>query len=287
MDGGWKSTATGLASLPVARATTTTCRRCSTVAQLHGPPQERAAHARTGAWARCSADSGVKVFQIETTLNNDTFGTVRPDVGAPEARVGVDRQATGPRSSRMKAGLDRMPIEGPPQDLQQRGWRPTASPRCRPARSRPCTRSRPQNVFAQQLVPIEGQTDILTMGLPYICPYNVNSVMNPILVMCLGLGYFFNMYRGQAARARGRRADHEPPHAVGVPPGAPPELHRLLRAGARRDHRPGGDRGPLREAVRRGRVVPPPLPHELRLPRRPPVLHVVLGLPRHGSTSAR
>jgi lactate racemase len=35
------------------------------------------------------------------------------------------------------------------------------------------------------------------MGLPYICPYNVNSVMNPILVMCLGLGYFFNMYRGR------------------------------------------------------------------------------------------
>ena len=35
------------------------------------------------------------------------------------------------------------------------------------------------------------------MGLPYICPYNVGSVMNPILVMCLGLGYFFNMYRGR------------------------------------------------------------------------------------------
>ena len=45
-----------------------------------------------------------------------------------------------------------------------------------------------ENVFKQQLVPIEGQTDILTMGLPYICPYNVNSIMNPILVMCLGLG---------------------------------------------------------------------------------------------------
>jgi len=43
-------------------------------------------------------------------------------------------------------------------------------------------------VFKQQLVPIQGQTDILTMGLPYICPYNVHSVMNPILVMCLGLG---------------------------------------------------------------------------------------------------
>ena len=35
------------------------------------------------------------------------------------------------------------------------------------------------------------------MGLPYICPYNVNSTMNPILVACLGLGYFFNLYRGK------------------------------------------------------------------------------------------
>jgi hypothetical protein len=52
-------------------------------------------------------------------------------------------------------------------------------------------------VYRQQMVPVDGQADILTMGLPYICPYNVNSVMNPILVMCLGLGYFFNLYRGK------------------------------------------------------------------------------------------
>ena len=54
-----------------------------------------------------------------------------------------------------------------------------------------------RNVHRQQLVQVEGQTDILAMGLPYICPYNVNSIMNPILVMCLGLGYFFNLYRGK------------------------------------------------------------------------------------------
>src|SRR5205814_5967200 len=41
-----------------------------------------------------------------------------------------------------------------------------------------------ENVYRQQMVEVSGQTDILTMGLPYICPYNVNSVMNPILVMC-------------------------------------------------------------------------------------------------------
>ena len=52
-------------------------------------------------------------------------------------------------------------------------------------------------MWQQQGVEVTGQTDILTMGLPYICPYNVNSIMNPILVACLGLGYFFNLYRGQ------------------------------------------------------------------------------------------
>src|SRR6185436_8208229 len=54
-----------------------------------------------------------------------------------------------------------------------------------------------ERVLQQQLVPVEGQTDILTMGIPYVCPYNVDSVMNPILVMCTGLGYYFNFYRGK------------------------------------------------------------------------------------------
>ena len=41
------------------------------------------------------------------------------------------------------------------------------------------------------------RADVLVVGLPYICPYNVNSIMNPILVQCLGLGYYFNLYRGK------------------------------------------------------------------------------------------
>ena len=65
---------------------------------------------------------------------------------------------------------------------------------------------------------------------------------------------------GRPARARGRRDDlHAPGHAR-VPPGAPPLLRRLLRGGAERDDRPGRDRAALREGLRRGRVVPPPVP---------------------------
>ena len=57
------------------------------------------------------------------------------------------------------------------------------------------------NVYRQHLVRVEGQTDILSMGLPYLGPYNVNSIMNPILVACLGLGYFFNLYKGKPPSA--------------------------------------------------------------------------------------
>ena len=60
-----------------------------------------------------------------------------------------------------------------------------------------CTSVTVANVHRQQLVEVTGQTDILTMGIPYICPYNVHSIMNPILVMCTGLGYFFNLYRNK------------------------------------------------------------------------------------------
>ncbi|HYA35064.1 MAG TPA: lactate racemase domain-containing protein, partial [Candidatus Binataceae bacterium] len=52
-------------------------------------------------------------------------------------------------------------------------------------------------VFQQYSVPVKGQSDVLIVGVPYICPYNVNSIMNPILVQCTGLGYLFNMYRGK------------------------------------------------------------------------------------------
>ena len=52
-------------------------------------------------------------------------------------------------------------------------------------------------VFQQYAVPVKGQSDILIVGVPYICPYNVNSIMNPVLVQCTGLGYLFNMYRNK------------------------------------------------------------------------------------------
>jgi hypothetical protein len=52
-----------------------------------------------------------------------------------------------------------------------------------------------QYCYAQYCVPVQGQSDVMIVGVPFIMPYNVNSILNPILVHCLVLGYIFNMYR--------------------------------------------------------------------------------------------
>src|SRR5207237_8838490 len=52
-------------------------------------------------------------------------------------------------------------------------------------------------VRRQMAVTVEGQTDIVTLGVPYLGPYNVNAAMNPILVACMGLGSLFHFYRGK------------------------------------------------------------------------------------------
>ena len=57
--------------------------------------------------------------------------------------------------------------------------------------------------FQQYCVPVKGQADIVLAGIPYISPYNMNSILNPILVQVLGLGYLFNSYRGKPLLRKG------------------------------------------------------------------------------------
>jgi hypothetical protein len=52
-----------------------------------------------------------------------------------------------------------------------------------------------QYVYAQYCVPVQGQSDVSIIGVPFIMPYNINSILNPILLNCVGLGYIYNMYR--------------------------------------------------------------------------------------------
>ena len=123
MDGGWKSTATGLAGYRSLRHHHNVAHDAAQPQSFMDRHKSRAALRRTGAWARCSSDAGVKIFQIETTLNNDTFGT------SGRCRCCRSASGSGRRSDRAtfigasKAGSTaRRPAR--PQDLPRRGEAP-------------------------------------------------------------------------------------------------------------------------------------------------------------------
>jgi hypothetical protein len=140
-------------------------------------------------------NAGVKIFQIETTLNNDTFGQ-----DGPMAVLAKREWEWSTRDRAAFIGLQQGVKLLKPAARRKafQTWRaPYGLTSVTAGAVDPVHERTLEHCFAQHLVPVEGQTDVLTMGLPYICPYNVNSIMNPILVMCLGLGYFFNMYRGK------------------------------------------------------------------------------------------
>jgi hypothetical protein len=193
MDGGHKSTATGLASYRSLRHH----HNVRTMLESRSFMDRHHSELHNANWrmGKVIRDAGVKIFQIETTLNNDTFGSSGP-MSMLQKREWEWTMRDRATFMAMKAGLDRMPI-GARRSVFQAWKAPYGVTSVQAGEIEAVHEVTTGNTFRQQLVEVEGQTDILTMGLPYICPYNVNSVMNPILVMCLGLGYFFNMYRGQ------------------------------------------------------------------------------------------
>jgi hypothetical protein len=191
MDGGHKSVATGLASY----------RSLRHHHNVHSMQHSRSfmdqtrseLHSANWRMGRLIARSGVKVFQIETNLNTATFPSQFSFLQKREWEWKAVDRASFLSVSRT---LERTP-PALARTIFQSIKAPHAMTSVQAGEVEAVHRRTTEILYRQQLVAVEGQTDVLTMGLPYICPYNVNSVMNPILVACLGLGYFFNLYRGR------------------------------------------------------------------------------------------
>lgn len=190
MSGGPKSVAVGLASYRSLKAhhNVHTLRHSRS---FNDPPNSAMHHS----YHRMAGilEESVKIFQIETTVNNNTFPHELGFLNKREWEWNLKDQAT---YLAVKRGNDLLP----PARRRQL-WHSTSAPygitsvtAGDPLQVHEVTT---KYVLRQQLVEVDGPSDIGIWGLPYICPYNVNSIMNPILVMSLGLGYFFNLYRGQ------------------------------------------------------------------------------------------
>jgi len=191
MDGGWKSTAVGLASYRSLRHH----HNPTTMEASHSFMDQHASELHKSTWrmGKVMRDHGPTVFQIETTLNTDTFPQ-------PFEFLSKREWEWNAKDRGLYLGAAKSLAKTPPR-LARKIFHGIEAPhqmtsiQCGEVEA--VHKVTTQNVYDQQLVEVEGQTDILTMGIPYICPYNVNSIMNPILVMCTGLGYFFNLYRGK------------------------------------------------------------------------------------------
>jgi hypothetical protein len=135
----------------------------------------------------------LKVFTVETTLNNDTFPDPFGFMNKREWEWSLKDQASYLAAKRAN--------DIAPERARREVFRRIASPYgvtgVNAGETGAVHERTLASVHRQQLVEVNGQADVMVVGLPYICPYNVNSIMNPILVQCLGLGYFFNLYVGK------------------------------------------------------------------------------------------
>lgn len=190
MDGGWKSTAIGLASYRSLRHH----HNAHTMTHSRSFMDRHRSELHSSAWRMGQVlGAAVKVFQIETTLNNDVFPHQYGFLTKREWEWSLKDQAMFLGAKR---GIDVLPAKAR-RKLFSSMEAPYQLTGVNAGAVEPVHEATLERVHRQQLVEVSGQSDVLVMGLPYLCPYNVNSVMNPILAACLGLGYFFNSYVGQ------------------------------------------------------------------------------------------
>jgi hypothetical protein len=144
-------------------------------------------------------DQHMNVFHIETVLNNRMFSGPTSFLGKNEDEF--------TELDRMKFEAMRWTLSKTPTAAKRKIFQTIPSAyeliavhagKTEPVHDRVIAKG-----FEQHLVNIRGQSDILICGVPFISPYNVNSILNPLLVQVMGLGYFHNCYRGQPVLRKG------------------------------------------------------------------------------------
>ena len=196
MDGGHKSMGTGLTSYEGVKA-------------HHGPhtirqswsymdPPSSALHRSVDRIGRL-IDGQLNVFHIETTINNRMFdGPLAFLMKREEDFTDLDRL----KFEGMRSALRVLP-KAARRKLLQAVPAPYDVIAVHAGRTEPTHEKILEASYGQYMVDVDFQADILIYGMPYISPYNVNSVLNPLLVQVMACGYFFNFYRGKPLLKKG------------------------------------------------------------------------------------
>ncbi|MDE3181371.1 MAG: DUF2088 domain-containing protein [Acidobacteriota bacterium] len=189
MDGGNKSVGVGLCDYAVLQAhhTPQTILKCDSYFD----------HTRSEMNRSCDRigkiiNQRLKVFHIETVLNNAMFD--------PKMAFFVKNEDDHSSYDRIMFSSARYALSKLPRGIKRRilfeipaSYEMIA---VHAGATMPVHAKTLAYCYAQYCVPIEGQSDVVVYGIPFISPYNVNSILNPLLVQVMALGYFHNMYLG-------------------------------------------------------------------------------------------
>jgi hypothetical protein len=191
MDGGHKSVTIGLADYPSVKShhNPHVMHKCHSYMD---PRHEKSMLAKVTDRMGLIVDEHMKVFHVETAINNRMFGGPLSFLGKPDyAWSEFDKmkfQATG-------AMLDKLPEAGRRKIFEQ-----VPSPfgliAVHAGKTEPVHKKILEKSYEQYSVPVKGQADVVICGIPYVSPYNANSILNPLLIQVMACGYLFNLYRG-------------------------------------------------------------------------------------------
>jgi hypothetical protein len=154
-------------------------------------PSRSALHRSTERIGRV-IDNSLKVFHIETTINNRMF----------EEPVGflMKKEEDYTEFDRLKLQSFKYGLSKLPRPMKRKMFFNIAAPYdvtgVFAGATEPTHVKTLEMCWKQYSVPVQGQSDIVIFGMPYVSPYNVNSILNPLLVQVMALGYLFNLNRG-------------------------------------------------------------------------------------------
>jgi hypothetical protein len=137
-------------------------------------------------------ESKVDVFHIETTVNNRMFDKPLEFLAKNEDELSdVEARAM----SALIKTLDALP-DAARQAVFERVPAPYEMIGVYAGACDPVHDAILEKVHQQLCVPVKGQFDVVIFPVPYISPYNVGAVLNPLLISVMVEGYLHNLHRG-------------------------------------------------------------------------------------------
>ncbi len=196
MDGGHKSFATGLCDYHTVKHTHNVHALMNSTSYFD--PDKSMLHRILSRQGKL-IEQNLKIFRLEMTINNDLFPSHLKFLQKRHDELNFFDNV----SARMLAGL----MSVLPRSMQRKissGVRSNYGLIGAYAGNVDEIHKKAlEDNFRQYEVSVEGQSDILIGSIPDMSPYNVNSILNPILFVCLAHGYFFNLYKNKPIVKKG------------------------------------------------------------------------------------